>query len=104
MIVVTGATGNVGRSLVAALAAAGERVTAVARRIDPGTSAGVRHVPADLTDPGSLRLALDGATVLFLLTPGGVPAVDDVLEVARAGSAGSSCCRRRASPRGGTRR
>ncbi|WP_342585458.1 NAD-dependent epimerase/dehydratase family protein [Saccharomonospora piscinae] len=33
MIVVTGATGNVGRPLVRALAEAGERVTAVARRI-----------------------------------------------------------------------
>jgi uncharacterized protein YbjT (DUF2867 family) len=33
MIVVTGATGNVGRPLVAALLTAGEEVTAVARRI-----------------------------------------------------------------------
>ena len=33
MIVVTGATGNVGRPLVQALAAAGERVTAVSRGV-----------------------------------------------------------------------
>ena len=33
MIVVTGATGNVGRPLVQALAAAGEQVTAVSRGV-----------------------------------------------------------------------
>ncbi|WP_028802385.1 NAD(P)H-binding protein [Streptomyces sp. 142MFCol3.1] len=74
MMMVTGATGNVGRLLVRALDAAGERVTAVSR----GTSAtgvadlppGVRHVRADLADPLSLRPALDGAEALFLLVTG----------------------------------
>ncbi|MFE4965954.1 NAD(P)H-binding protein [Streptomyces sp. NPDC056660] len=67
MIVVTGATGNVGRSLVAALAAAGERVTAVSRGIAPvDLPDGVVQVRADLAEPGSLRPALDGAEALFL--------------------------------------
>lgn len=67
MIVVTGATGNVGRPLVAALAAAGERVTAVSRGIAPADLPdGVVRVRADLAEPESLRPALDGAGALFL--------------------------------------
>ena len=71
MIVVTGATGNVGRPLVRALVNAGERVTAVSRRISAhDVPAGVRHHPADLTEPERLKPALDGAEALFLLTSG----------------------------------
>ncbi|MER7839646.1 NAD(P)H-binding protein [Streptomyces sp. NPDC096040] len=67
MIVVTGATGNVGRSLVAALAAAGERATAVSRGIAPvDLPSGAVHVRADLAEPRALRPALDGAEALFL--------------------------------------
>jgi uncharacterized protein YbjT (DUF2867 family) len=61
MIVVTGATGNVGRPLVEALVAAGEQVTAVSRRLSTG----------DLADPESLRPVLAGADALFLLIAGG---------------------------------
>ncbi|TXS41722.1 NAD-dependent epimerase/dehydratase family protein [Streptomyces sp. uw30] len=72
MIVVTGATGNVGRPLVRALVEAGEQVTAVSRRISAqdipaGTT---RHHQADLTEPARLEPALDGAKALFLLTSG----------------------------------
>ncbi|MER5941234.1 NAD(P)H-binding protein [Streptomyces sp. NPDC001928] len=72
MIVVTGATGNVGRPLVRALVEAGEQVTAVSRRISAhdvpaGTT---RHHQADLTEPAGLEAALDGAKALFLLTSG----------------------------------
>jgi uncharacterized protein YbjT (DUF2867 family) len=86
MIVVTGATGNVGRPLVTALTAAGEQVTAVSRRPAPDLPA--RHVQADLADPESLRPALDGADALFLLISpdlhgaGDLPAV--TLDVAKA--------------------
>ncbi|GGO30743.1 hypothetical protein GCM10010116_61540 [Microbispora rosea subsp. aerata] len=67
MIVVTGATGNVGRPLVQALAEAGERVTAVSRGIAPvDLPRGTRHVRADLAAPETLRPALDGAEALFL--------------------------------------
>ncbi|MBN6039950.1 SDR family oxidoreductase [Amycolatopsis sp. 195334CR] len=66
MIVVTGATGNVGAPLVQALTDAGEQVTAVSR-----TGSGARHVHADLAHPETLRPALDGASALFLLAPGG---------------------------------
>jgi uncharacterized protein YbjT (DUF2867 family) len=75
MIVVTGATGNVGRSLVAALAEAGETVTAVARHIGADdVPPGVRAVAADLGDPRSLAPALGGAKALFLLVAGEDPA------------------------------
>lgn len=72
MIVVTGATGNVGGELVRILAGAGERVVAVSRR--PGAVPdGVEHRPADLADPASLRPALAGADALFLLVAGDDP-------------------------------
>ncbi|MFF4350778.1 NAD(P)H-binding protein [Streptomyces sp. NPDC001530] len=90
MIVVTGATGNVGQPLVRALAAAGERVTAVSRgAAAPDMPTGVRHVRADLSEPKSLEPAFDGAEALFLLTSGDFVSaggsVGDVLDVARAG-------------------
>ena len=67
MIVVTGATGNVGRPLVRALAAAGEKVTAVSRQIQEGSvPEGVRVAAADLTVPADLHPAFDGAEALFL--------------------------------------
>ncbi|MEV6156437.1 NAD(P)H-binding protein [Nonomuraea sp. NPDC052129] len=72
MIVVTGATGNVGRELVSVLAAAGEQVTAVSRQ-SAQFAEGVRHIPADLNDPTSLRPALEGADALFLLVAGDDP-------------------------------
>ncbi|KQV16014.1 SDR family oxidoreductase [Kitasatospora sp. Root107] len=74
MIAVTGATGNVGRPLVQALAEAGAQVTAVSRTAVSRAAAelppGVRHRVADLADPGSLRAALTGAEALFLLIAG----------------------------------
>jgi uncharacterized protein YbjT (DUF2867 family) len=88
MIVVTGATGNVGRPLVAALAAAGEKVTAVSRRIT-ATDVGpeVRARQADLAEPESLSAALIGADALFLLTAGDFP-LDGVVAQARDAGVG----------------
>jgi uncharacterized protein YbjT (DUF2867 family) len=69
VIVVTGATGNVGGELVRALVARGDTaVRAVARRLDPAAfPPAVDVAVADLADPASLRPALDGARGLFLL-------------------------------------
>ncbi|MGV9772700.1 NAD(P)H-binding protein [Streptosporangium sp. NPDC003464] len=97
MIVVTGATGNVGRTLVRLLAEADEPVTAVSRKITGAdVPQGVPAVAADLADPASLRPALDGADALFLLisgdftsaaeNPSGV--VGDILGEAKAGGVG----------------
>ncbi|MGJ5756646.1 uncharacterized protein YbjT (DUF2867 family) [Streptomyces puniciscabiei] len=87
MIVVTGATGNVGRPLTQALAEAGEHVTAVSRHA-AAVPDGVRHVSADLAEPQSLTPALDGAKALFLLLSGDLHAPEarptDIIELAAA--------------------
>ncbi|MFH8632205.1 NAD(P)H-binding protein [Streptomyces lydicus] len=89
MIAVTGATGNVGRSLVQVLAAAGEQMTATARGISEGdVPQVVRHQRADLIDPQSLQPVFDGADALFLQSGG--PSAHllsprDILDVAKAG-------------------
>lgn len=70
MIVVTGATGNVGRPLVQALAAAGEQVRAVSRGSSGTPAEGVEYRAADLTDPESLGAVFQGADSLFLLLAG----------------------------------
>jgi uncharacterized protein YbjT (DUF2867 family) len=59
-IVVTGATGNVGRPLVAELVAAGARVRAVTRTLDTG------GFPAPVEVFGSAADALPGASAVFL--------------------------------------
>jgi uncharacterized protein YbjT (DUF2867 family) len=88
MIVVTGATGNVGRPLVKALAAV-EPVTAVSRRIAAAdVPEGVRHRQSDLAQLESLKSVLDGAQALFLLLSAELLArlasPDEILEVVRA--------------------
>ncbi|BDT91961.1 nucleotide-diphosphate-sugar epimerase [Nocardia sputorum] len=66
MILVTGATGNVGAEVVQALATSGEPVRALVR--DPEHAVvprGVTAVPGDLTSPDSL--SFDGVRAVFLL-------------------------------------
>jgi uncharacterized protein YbjT (DUF2867 family) len=71
MIVVTGATGNVGRPLVRLLGQAGGQVTAVSRRVTSAdVPASARAVPADLASAPTLRPALDGADAVFLAPAG----------------------------------
>lgn len=68
MIVVTGATGNVGADLVQSLAGGAEPVRALVR--DPQRAAlpaGVEAVAADLTAPDTLGSAFEGVRALFLL-------------------------------------
>lgn len=70
MILVTGATGNVGRSVVSQLLDRGADVRALIR--DPGSArlpAGVEVVGGDLSDPDGLAPAVDGAEAVFLVWP-----------------------------------
>lgn len=67
MYVVTGATGNTGGEVVAALAAAGLPVRAVTRSAGGALPPGVETAQGDLDDPPSLSGALRGGTGLFLL-------------------------------------
>ncbi len=69
MIVVTGATGNIGRPLTQALVEAGQQVTAVSRHTAVMPN-GARHVVADLSEPAGFKHALAGAKALFLLLSG----------------------------------
>ncbi|GAA1778717.1 NAD(P)H-binding protein [Luedemannella helvata] len=88
MFVVTGATGNVGRTLVSTLAASGAEVTAVSRGRRPiAVPDGVSHHRADLERPESLRPALAGAEAMFLLVEGAGTNLNmpDILRVATAG-------------------
>jgi uncharacterized protein YbjT (DUF2867 family) len=65
MILVTGATGNVGAEVVRALIAADEPVRALQRNGE--APAGAQAVTGDLNEPESLAPALDGADAVFLL-------------------------------------
>lgn len=87
MITVTGATGNVGRSLVALLVSSGAEVMATSRQISPAdVPEGVGHQRADLADARSLRSVFEGTTTLFLQSGGpSAHRIDprDILDVAR---------------------
>jgi uncharacterized protein YbjT (DUF2867 family) len=89
MIVVTGATGNIGRPLVAELARRGHDVTAVSRAgTAPLDEPRVRGERADLADPDSLRAAVAGAEAMFLLVPGSGEHLDTERIIATAAEAG----------------
>lgn len=72
MLLITGATGHVGRELVPMLAGAGVAVRVLVR--DPGRAhdlpAPVERAVGDLGDPTTLTAALDGVDRVFLLAPG----------------------------------
>lgn len=72
IVLVTGATGTLGRRIVDRLAGAGVRVRALTR--DPAAAHlpdDVEVVRGDLTDPTGLGPALDGVTAVHLLTLAG---------------------------------
>ena len=83
MMLVTGATGNVGAEVAADLARRGERVRALVR--DPGKTelpSGVEVVAGDLGEPETLAGALDSVSGAFLLP--GYPGVADAIRNAGA--------------------
>ncbi|MFB6555244.1 SDR family oxidoreductase [Streptomyces sp. NPDC056405] len=89
-ILVTGATGTVGRQVVAELLARGHAVRALTR--DAASAAlpdGVEVVQGDLTEPDTLAPALEDVTGLHLITFGGpyfapLETGPRILELARA--------------------
>lgn len=85
MILVTGATGNVGGELIRALAGAGQQVRALTRAGDPQAfPRWVEQVSGDLNKPESMPAALAGVRGMFLY-----PGYQDMAGVlAEAGQAG----------------
>ncbi|GAB2985411.1 NAD(P)H-binding protein [Saccharothrix stipae] len=87
-VLVTGATGNTGRHVVAELVRRGQRVRALSR--DPARArlpAGVEVVPGTHTAPGTVTEALDGVTRLHITVTAGLAEVAAEL-VERAVDAG----------------
>ncbi|RFU85925.1 NAD-dependent epimerase/dehydratase family protein [Streptomyces triticagri] len=71
-VLVTGATGSVGREIVRELLEWGERVRALTRHPESASfPPGVDVVGGDLTDPDSLRGVFDGVSAAHLITFGG---------------------------------
>ncbi|GHF65548.1 nucleotide-diphosphate-sugar epimerase [Streptomyces mashuensis] len=89
MIVVIGASGNVGREVVTRLLERGLRPRALTRNPQGAAFApGVEVLGGDLDDPGTADRALDGADAAFVATAGpAAPAHDEALAraVARCG-------------------
>lgn len=84
-ILVSGATGMVGRHVVAELVQTGQRVRALTRTPSAASLPdGVEVVGGDLTDPSSLEASLDGVDRMYLL-PVGRAARDVVAAAKRAG-------------------
>jgi len=87
MLLVIGATGNVGRELARELDATGTGFRVLTR--DPARASGLpataERVVGDLDDPATLARAFTGASRLFLLTPGiGTDHVRHAVTAARA--------------------
>ncbi|MGA4840066.1 NAD(P)H-binding protein [Streptomyces sp. G45] len=79
-VLVTGATGRVGREVVGHLLKRGVRVRALTRRPEAARlPEGVEVVAGDLSDPASLAPALDGVTGVHLMTSAnGEPVTEEV--------------------------
>lgn len=86
MVLVLGATGNVGPHVVAALLSRGAAVRVLARNVDKARLAlpsGVEIHPGDAWKPADVTAAADGATGVFLLSPHGDDMADLQLRVIR---------------------
>src|SRR4029450_2185744 len=84
MIMVTGATGNVGRPLVTQLLDRGAKVRAISRHPKTaGLPDGAEVVQADPSQPDSLHTCFDGVTAIFLNARAVQTAASKVLTVAK---------------------
>ena len=72
LLVITAATGNIGRKVVEILLGRGRKVRAVARNeknLEPLAKMGAEIFPGDVEDPAAVRKAFSGAQAVFTLIP-----------------------------------
>jgi uncharacterized protein YbjT (DUF2867 family) len=86
-VLVTGATGFVGRALVPALAASGRRVRATTRALRGGEDAAAEWVEADLRRAATLPRAFEGVAAAYYLVHGMAGAREDYAEEERLAAA-----------------
>jgi uncharacterized protein YbjT (DUF2867 family) len=84
MILITGATGNIGRALVSELKGKGVRLR-IGQHVNGGPApAGVEAVPLDYTDGATLSAAVKGVEKVFLLSPAGERSAEHETNVVEA--------------------
>ncbi|MDB5708771.1 MAG: NmrA family transcriptional regulator [Sphingomonas bacterium] len=84
MILVTGATGKIGRELVQMLVESGQQVRAVTRDLaDAGFAPGVELVHADPSEPATMEAALQGVEAVFLNPAAMEDAAEELLALAK---------------------
>ncbi|WP_029902110.1 NAD(P)H-binding protein [Nocardia brasiliensis] len=102
MILVTGATGTVGRALIEQLLATGERVRAVTRRPESARlPAAVEVVRAELSDSAAVAVAMRDVHRVFLLSTGPAIPEHDATVAGAAAAAGVTCLVKLSSGRAG---
>lgn len=88
-ILVTGATGTVGRKLIRQLRAGGLPFRALVRSHEKGKALDCEYAVGDFDQPQTLDSALDGIDALFLNGPGGEPLLrQQIPAIERARAAG----------------
>lgn len=92
MILLTGATGNIGRELVTQLAQTGKPFAVLTRNTKKtqmmmGQVPGIKLVEGDISAPSTLTHAFDGIERIFLLTPSDYRQVEHQRNVIRAAKA-----------------
>lgn len=99
-VLVTGATGFVGRALVPALLDEGHTVRAITRRVHGDTDPRVEWLEADLMRPASIEGTLEGVEAAYYLVHGMASASEDYAEEERFAAAAFA----RAAANAGVRR
>ncbi len=83
-VVITGATGNIGKIVATELLAAGNKVRVVARHADKLqelVAIGAEAAPGDLRDASFLKQAFSGADAVLCITPGDPQSPDPMSEL-----------------------